>query len=189
MAIDFQNVFKVTITLFTVIDIVGVLPLLIDITRKTGKIHPEKATMTSLIILLATLLLGDSLLAFLGVSRSSFAVAGGIILFLLAMEMILGRDIFKSSDHSHKVSSIVPVAFPLISGAGTMTTILSLKTQFEEVEILIAILINIIIVYIVLRYMHKIQEMISETTIQVMRKLFGVILLAIAVGIISKNLA
>ena len=184
----FANTLKVAITLFTVIDIVGVLPLLIDITKNHGVIHAEKASITSLTIMLLALFLGDYFLQFLGVTQSSFAVAGGIILFILAMEMVLGRNIIKQSKSKEKASAIVPVAFPLISGAGTITTILSLKTQFNYVEMAIAVVLNILVVYIVLRYLYIIQDKISENSLAVMRKLFGVILLAISVGMITKNL-
>lgn len=184
----FANTLKVAITLFTVIDIVGVLPLLIDITKNDGVIHAEKASITSLTIMLLALFLGDYFLHFLGVTQSSFAVAGGIILFILAMEMVLGRNIIKQSKSKEKASAIVPVAFPLISGAGTITTILSLKTQFNYIEMAIAVVLNIIVVYVVLRYLYIIQNKISENSLAVMRKLFGVILLAISVGMITKNL-
>jgi multiple antibiotic resistance protein len=138
--------------------------------------------------MLLALFLGESLLSFLGVTQSSFAVAGGIILFILAMEMILGRNIIKKQENKSKASTIVPVAFPLISGAGTITTILSLKPQIMYAEMTIAIIINILIVYIVLRYLYLIQNRISESALMVMRKLFGVILLAISVGMITLNL-
>lgn len=182
------DVLKVTLTLFTVIDIIGVLPLLIDISKNTGEIHPEKASITSLGIMLIALFLGEKFLTFLGVSKASFAVAGGIILFILAMEMVLGRNIVKQGKKQEKASAIVPVAFPLISGAGTITTILTLKSQFNYLEMAIAIVINIIIVYLVLRYLYLLRDKISENSLLVMRKLFGVILLAISVGMITKNI-
>lgn len=178
----------VTITLFTVIDIIGVLPLLIDISKNTGDIHPEKASLTSLMIMLLALFLGEKLLFFLGVSKQSFAVAGGIILFILAMEMVLGRNIIKQAKQENKATAMVPVAFPLISGAGTITTILTLKSQFNRFEIAVGIIVNVLIVYLVLRFLNVIQNRITENTILVMRKMFGVILLAIAVGMITKNL-
>ena len=131
---------------------------------------------------------GERLLSFFVVTHSTFAVAGGIILFILAMEMILGRNIIKKQENKSKASTIVPVAFPLISGAGTITTILSLKPQIMYAEMTIAIIINILIVYIVLRYLYLIQNRISESALMVMRKLFGVILLAISVGMITLNL-
>jgi multiple antibiotic resistance protein len=186
--ISFGDMLTVSITLFTVIDIIGVLPLLIDISKNTGSIHPEKASITSLFIMLMALFLGEKLLFFLGVSKSSFAVAGGIILFILAMEMVLGRNIIKQAKQETKATAMVPVAFPLISGAGTITTILTLKSQFNRFEIAVGIIINVLIVYLVLRFLNIIQDRISENTILVMRKMFGVILLAIAVGMITKNL-
>lgn len=186
--ISIGDMVKVSITLFTVIDIIGVLPLLIDITKNTGEIHPEKASITSFFIMMLSLILGEKFLMFLGVTKASFAVAGGIILFILAMEMVLGRNIVKQSKQQSKATAVVPVAFPLISGAGTITTILTLKSQFNYLEMGIGILVNVIVVYLVLRYLYLIQDKISENTILVMRKMFGVILLAIAVGMITKNL-
>lgn len=186
--ISLGDILKVTLTLFTVIDIIGVLPLLIDISKNTGEIHAEKASITSLGIMLLALFLGEKFLSFLGVSKASFAVAGGIILFILAMEMVLGRSIVKQGKKQEKASAVVPVAFPLISGAGTITTILTLKSQFNYFEMAIAIIINILIVYLVLRYLYLLRDKISENTLLVMRKLFGVILLAISVGMISKNI-
>lgn len=186
--ISFADMLTVAITLFTVIDIIGVLPLLIDISKNTGNIHPEKASLTSLFIMLAALFLGEKLLFFLGVSKQSFAVAGGIILFILAMEMVLGRNIIKQAKQENKATAMVPVAFPLISGAGTITTILTLKSQYNRLEIAVAIVVNVLVVYLVLRFLNVIQNRISENTILVMRKMFGVILLAIAVGMITKNL-
>jgi multiple antibiotic resistance protein len=186
--IGIKEILTVTITLFTVIDIIGVLPLLIDISRNSGEIHPERASMTSLIIMLLALFLGEMFLSFLGVTKSSFAVAGGIILFILAMEMVLGRNIIKQAKQQNKATALVPVAFPLISGAGTITTILTLKSQYNYFEIAIAIVINVLVVFLVLRYLNFLKDKISESTILVMRKMFGVILLAIAVGMITKNL-
>lgn len=186
--INLADLLKVSITLFTVIDIIGVLPLLIDITKNTGVIHPEKASITSMFIMLIALFLGEKFLTFLGVTKHSFAVAGGIILFILAMEMVLGRNIIKQAKQDNKATALVPVAFPLISGAGTITTILALKSQFNYYEIAIGIIINVIVVYLVLRFLSAIQSRISENTILVMRKMFGVILLAISVGMITKNL-
>lgn len=184
----FGEVLTVTITLFTVIDIIGVLPLLIDLSKNTGEIHPEKASLTALFIMLTALFLGEKFLFFLGVTKSSFAVAGGIILFILAMEMVLGRNIIKQAKQQNKATALVPVAFPLISGAGTITTILTLKSQYNYLEIAIAIVINMIIVFFVLKYLKRFQDKISDSTILVMRKMFGVILLAISVGMITKNL-
>lgn len=187
-SINWGDVLKVSITLFTVIDIIGVLPLLIDITKTTGQIHPEKASISSLFIMMLALFLGEKLLLFLGVTKASFAVAGGIILFILAMEMVLGRNIIKQGKQQNKATAIVPVAFPLISGAGTITTILTLKSQFNYFEMSLGIIINVVLVYLVLRFLYLIQDKISENTILVMRKMFGVILLAISVGMITKNL-
>jgi multiple antibiotic resistance protein len=152
--IGIKEILTVTITLFTVIDIIGVLPLLIDISKNSGEIHPERASIASLIIMMLALFLGEMFLSFLGVTKSSFAVAGGIILFILAIEMVLGRNIIKQAKEQNKATALVPVAFPLISGAGTITTILTLKSQYNYVEIAIAIVINVLVVFLVLRYLN-----------------------------------
>ncbi len=187
-SINWGDVLKVTITLFTVIDVIGVLPLLIDISKNTGHIHPEKASISSFFIMMLALFLGEKLLYFLGVTKASFAVAGGIILFILAMEMVLVRNIIKQVKQKKKDTAEVHVAFPLIYCEGTITTILTLKSQFNYFEMSLGIIINVILVYLVLRYLYLIQDKISENSILVMRKMFGVILLAISVGMITKNL-
>lgn len=187
MYINPKDVFSVTITLFTVIDVLGALPALIDIQHRSGKISAIRASLVSLSLMLLILFAGEPILNFFGVNKAAFAVAGSIIIFIISMEMILGRNIFKQDQRTLKAASIVPVAFPLIAGAGTLTTILSLKSTFNNAELLIGIVINSLFVYIVLILLPKIQEHVGENFIMILRKIFGVILLAISIKMLTTN--
>jgi multiple antibiotic resistance protein len=174
--------------LFAVIDILGSIPIIIDLRKKVGHIQSEKASIVSAIIMIAFLFVGESILTMVGIDVGSFAVAGSFILFFLAMEMILGITIFKEDEESQKAASVVPLAFPLIAGAGSLTSILSLKAEYYTVNILIAIILNIIFVYGVLKSSGKIEKLIGKAGIAVIRKVFGIILLAIAVKLFTKNI-
>jgi multiple antibiotic resistance protein len=185
MAFDWKEVFTVGMVLFAVIDIVGTIPIIVDLRNKIGHIHSERASLVSGLIMITFLFVGEGILKFIGVDVKSFAVAGSIVLFFLALEMILGISIYK--DDEPKTASIVPIAFPLIAGAGTMTTLLSLRAEYQSVNIVVAILINIIIVYGVLKLSGKIEQMLGKTGLAVIRKVFGVILLAIAVKLFAAN--
>lgn len=185
MAFDWKEVFTVGMVLFAVIDIVGTIPIIVDLRNKIGHIHSERASLVSGLIMIVFLFVGEEILKFIGVDVKSFAVAGSIVLFFLALEMILGISIYK--DDEPKTASIVPIAFPLIAGAGTMTTLLSLRAEYQSVNIVVAILINIIIVYAVLKLSGKIEQMLGKTGLGVIRKVFGVILLAIAVKLFAAN--
>ncbi|HKX86312.1 MAG TPA: MarC family protein [Flavobacterium sp.] len=185
MAFDWKEVFTVGMVLFAVIDIVGTIPIIVDLRNKIGHIHSERASLVSGLIMITFLFVGEGILKFIGVDVKSFAVAGSIVLFFLALEMILGISIYK--DDEPKTASIVPIAFPLIAGAGTMTTLLSLRAEYQSVNIVVAILINIIIVYGVLKLSGKIEQMLGKTGLGVIRKVFGVILLAIAVKLFAAN--
>jgi multiple antibiotic resistance protein len=185
MAFDWKEVFTVGMILFAVIDIVGTIPIIVDLRNKIGHIHSERASLVSGLIMITFLFVGEGILKFIGVDVKSFAVAGSIVLFFLALEMILGISIYK--DDEPKTASIVPIAFPLIAGAGTMTTLLSLRAEYQSVNIVVAILINIIIVYGVLKLSGKIEQMLGKTGLAVIRKVFGVILLAIAVKLFAAN--
>ncbi|MBK7958768.1 MAG: MarC family protein [Bacteroidetes bacterium] len=189
MYIHPKDILSLSITLFTVIDILGTLPALIDIQEKTGKISAIRATLVSLVLMILILWLGESILKFFGVNKASFAVAGSIIIFIIAMEMILGRSFFKQ-DHRHmKSASVVPIAFPLIAGAGTLTTIISLKSQYNDLDIIISIVINSLFVFLVLYALPYIQKRVGENFIMILRKIFGVILLAISVKMFTTNLS
>ncbi|MFC4817969.1 MULTISPECIES: MarC family protein [unclassified Flavobacterium] len=185
MAFDWKEVFTVGMVLFAVIDIVGTIPIIVDLRNKIGHIHSERASLVSGLIMIVFLFVGEEILKFIGVDVKSFAVAGSIVLFFLALEMILGISIYK--DEEPKTASIVPIAFPLIAGAGTMTTLLSLRAEYQSINIVVAILINIIIVYAVLKLSGKIEQMLGKTGLGVIRKVFGVILLAIAVKLFAAN--
>ncbi len=185
--LDFTEIMSATMILFAVIDIVGSVPVIIDLRQKAGHIQSEKASIVSLVIMIVFLFVGESILNLIGIDVNSFAIAGSFILFFLALEMILGITFYKSDD-SPSTASIVPLAFPLIAGAGTMTALLSLRAEFEVQNIIIAIILNIILVYIVLKISSHIERWLGKGGIAVLRKVFGVILLAIAVKLFRTNM-
>jgi len=187
MFIDFEQLLKSTMVLFAVIDIVGSIPILMDVKRKSGDIHPGRATLVALGIMLTFLFVGESIITFLGVDVNSFAVAGSFVLFFMALEMVLGIELFKSDPSSMKAATVVPVAFPLIAGAGSMTSIISLRAEFAQLNIMIAILINMALVFIVLKNLGRLEKLLGEGGIAVLRKVFGIILLAIAVKLFASN--
>jgi multiple antibiotic resistance protein len=171
--------------LFAIIDIPGSIPIIIDIKSKGIKVHSVKVTIISALILLAFLLIGSPLLGVFGIDVSSFAIAGSFIIFLLAMEMILGIEIFKQDAHGS--GAIFPIAFPLIAGAGSITTILSLKAEYQTINILIALTLNMIVVYLVLRLTFVFEKVLGNGGLQILRKVFGVILLSIAIKLFLSN--
>jgi multiple antibiotic resistance protein len=171
--------------LFAVIDIVGTIPIIVDMRNKVGHIESEKASIVAGIIMIVFLFIGEEFLKLIGIDVHSFAVAGSFVLFFLALEMILGIRIYK--DEAMTSASIVPLAFPLIAGAGTMTTLLSLRSQFYSINIIIAIILNILLVYAVLKSSAKIEKLLGKTGLGVIRKTFGVVLLAIAVKLFAAN--
>jgi multiple antibiotic resistance protein len=179
MPVRFVDIITVFMVLFAVIDITGSIPIIIDIKRKTGHIDAERATLVSFILMLLFLFAGEPFLNLFGVDVSSFAIAGSFVLLLLGMEMVLGVEFFKYD--SQKQTSIVPLAFPLIAGAGSLTTILSLKAVYSAWTILIALILNMVVVYLVLRATRIFEKLLGATGILVLRKIFGVILLAIAI--------
>ena len=183
--IDFREIITVGMVLFAVIDIVGTIPIIVDLRSKHGHIESEKASIVAGVIMIVFLFVGEELLNLIGIDVNSFAVAGSFVLFFLALEMILGIRIYRDEEASS--ASIVPLAFPLIAGAGTMTTLLSLRSQFSTINIVIAIFLNIILVYIVLKSSSKIEKILGENGLGVIRKTFGVVLLAIAVKLFAAN--
>jgi len=185
MNIDIKQIASATMILFAVIDIVGSIPVIIDLRTRFGHIQSEKASLVSAGIMIAFLFLGEEILNLIGVDINSFAVAGSFVLFFLALEMILGIRIYK--DEKISSASIVPIAFPLIAGAGTMTTLLSIRAEFYTINIIIAILLNIILIYMVLKSSAKIEKILGENGLSVVRKVFGVVLLAIAVKLFASN--
>ncbi|MDO6739021.1 MarC family protein [Wenyingzhuangia sp. 2_MG-2023] len=183
---DFKEIVTATMILFAVIDIIGSIPIIIDLRKKVGHIQSEKATIVSAVIMIMFLFLGDKILDLIGIDVNSFAVAGAFIIFFLAIEMILGVTIFK--DEITESTSIVPLAFPLIAGAGTMTTLISLRAEYQVQNIVIAILINSIFVFFVLKTSKKIEQVLGAVGLSVLRKVFGIILLAIAVKLFATNI-
>jgi multiple antibiotic resistance protein len=185
--LSFKEIFSVTLILFSVIDILGSIPFIMIIRKREGRIQSEKATIISAVLMVAFLYLGQSILKLFGLDVASFAVAGAIVIFIVALEMILGITLIKDDPDAKGTGSIVPLAFPLIAGAGTLTTILSLRAVYTEVNILIGILLNLIFVYIVLRSSVWLERVIGKSGFAVLRRVFGVILLAIAVKIFKSN--
>ncbi len=183
---DLNQLLTVTFTLFAVIDIVGSIPLLHALKKKLGGLHEGKATLISGLLMVLFLFAGERLLQMLGVDKRSFAVGGSIVIFILGLEMVLGVEFFKSEPDT-KASVLVPIAFPLIAGSGTLTTIMSLKANFETTTVLLAILINLLIIFIVLKSLDNIEKILGQAGMIAIRKFFGVILLAIAVKIFSSN--
>ncbi|RLD27105.1 MAG: MarC family protein [Bacteroidetes bacterium] len=188
MEINFTEIAAAGMILFAVIDIIGSIPLIVEIKRKAGELHPVKATAVSFVIMIAFLFLGVKLINLIGIDVNSFAVAGSFVLFFLALEMILGIQLFKEDEHTPKsTASIVPLAFPIIAGAGSMTTIISLKAEYESVNIAIAILLNMVLVFAVLKSTNKIEKILGPGGIAILRKVFGIVLLAIAVKLFTSN--
>lgn len=186
MPIDFKEIFTAGMVLFAVIDIVGNIPLIITLREKVGHIQSEKASLVSALIMIAFLFVGEKILLLIGIDTNSFAVAGSFIIFFLAIEMVLGISLYK--DDEPETASIVPLAFPMIAGAGTLTSLLSLRAEYHVVNIIIAILVNILIVYIILKSSRRIERLLGRSGINIVRKVFGVVLLAIAVKLFTTNI-
>ncbi|MGZ5221010.1 MAG: MarC family protein [Chitinophagaceae bacterium] len=186
MPVNFNEILTVTFTLFAVIDIIGSVPILISLKQKMGGMREFRATMISGGLMLLFLFIGEAFLHLLGLDVRSFAVGGSIVIFILGLEMVLGIEFFKG-DGDVKTATVVPIAFPLIAGSGTLTTIISLKANYGETTLLIAILLNLIIVYAVLKSLGSIAKLLGTGGLIAVRKFFGVILLAIAVKIFATN--
>ena len=187
MHLDIKEIATVTLVLFAIIDVLGSIPVILDIKSKLGHVDAKYAALVSGFIMILFLFSGKELLKIIGIDVASFSIAGSIVIFLVGLEMTLNRDIFKSGNSSVKSISVVPIAFPMIAGAGTLTTILSLRSEYEVPVILIAILINLVIIYAVIRFIPKIENLLGDTGINILRKVFGVILLSIAIKLFSKN--
>ncbi|MBT1689689.1 MarC family protein [Dawidia soli] len=185
--LNLKEIFSVTLILFSVIDILGSIPFIITIRKREGRIHAEKATVISAVLMISFLFLGQSILKLFGLDVASFAVAGAIIIFIVAIEMILGITLMKDDPDAKGSGSIVPLAFPLIAGAGTLTTILSLRAVYQEWNILIGIVLNLGFIYLVLRSSVWLERVIGKSGFAVLRRVFGVILLAIAVKIFKTH--
>lgn len=200
MNLDIAQIGKAFLVLFAVIDIVGGIPIILQVRQKAGKIYPARATLVSLAIMVTFLFVGETILGFVGIDVNSFAVAGSLVLFFIALEMILGIRLFRDDQAASnpetpglpsddpKVYSIVPLAFPVIAGAGTITTVLSLRAEIETENILAAILLNMVVVVVVLLLTNRIERLLGRVGLIVLRKAFGIILLAIAVKLFAGNI-
>lgn len=186
MSINFSDLLTVSFTLFAVIDIIGSVPVLISLKQKMGGINEGRATIISGGLMIVFLFVGEAFLKILGLNVEAFAVGGSIVIFILGLEMVLGLEFFKS-EQNVKAATVVPIAFPLIAGSGTLTTIMSLRANFGETTLLLAILANLIIVFVVLKSLGAIAKLLGAAGLIAVRKFFGVILLAIAVKIFSSN--
>lgn len=185
MNVNLNEIVTLTMILFAVIDVIGSIPVLLELKKKIGEIDAKKSSIASFVIMVLFLILGEQMLLLIGIDNKSFAVAGSFVLFFLALEMILGIRIYK--DNFPDSASIVPIAFPLIAGAGTLTTLISLKAQYQNLNIIIAIAINVCFVFLVLKNTTTIEKILGVGGINILRKVFGIILLAIAVKLFQNN--
>lgn len=183
---SFDDILTVSFTLFAVIDIIGSIPLLISLKERMGGIREWRATLFSGGLMILFLYVGEAFLSLMGVDVKAFAVAGSIVIFILALELVLGVEFFKQEDDP-RFGTVVPIAFPLIAGSGTLTTVISLSANYSKISILIAILLNLILVYLVLKSLGYISRLLGPAGLVAVRKFFGVILLAIAVKIFATN--
>ncbi|WP_242157034.1 MarC family protein [Aestuariivivens sediminis] len=188
MQLNFKEIFTAFMVLFAVIDIVGNIPIVIDLRKKVGHIQSEKAAFIAGIIMTLFLFLGKSILNLIGIDVNSFAVAGAFILFFIALEMILGITLYKQEETNPVTASVFPLAFPLIAGPGSLTTLLSLRAEFRVENIIFAIILNVVVIYMVLKTSSKIERFLGANGINIIRKVFGVVLLAIAVKLFAHNI-
>jgi multiple antibiotic resistance protein len=188
MQFSLKEIFTAFMVLFAVIDIIGNIPIVIDLRKKVGHIQSEKASIIAGIIMILFLFLGKTILSLIGIGVNSFAVAGAFILFFIALEMILGITLYKHDDQASMTASIFPLAFPLIAGPGSLTTLLSLRAEYRIENIIVAVIINVLIIYIVLKTSARIERIIGQNGINIIRKVFGVVLLAIAVKLFAHNI-
>lgn len=181
MNFKIEEIATVTMILFAVIDILGCISIIIDLRKKTGQIDSEKISLVAMAIMLIFLFTGDIILKILGLDITSFALAGALVIFFMALEMLLGISLYK--ENSFKSISIVPLAFPLIAGAGTISTIISMKAEFELISIIVGIMLNIVIIYLVLKNSFRLEKILGDTGLAILRKVFGLVLLAISIKI------
>ena len=183
---EFKEILSASLVLFAVIDIVGSIPLIITLREKVGHIQSGKASIIAALIMIGFLFLGEEILNLIGIDINSFAVAGSLVILFLSLEMILGITMYR--DEAPETASIVPLAFPMIAGAGTMTSLLSLRAEYHVSNIIIAIVVNIIFVYIILKTSTMIQRILGKSGINIVRKVFGIVLMAIAVKLFTSNI-
>ncbi|MCC6372538.1 MAG: MarC family protein [Bacteroidia bacterium] len=185
LTFDFIEILKVSTVLFAVVDIIGSIPVIINLKRNVGSINAFKASWVSLVIMIVFLFIGQSILSIIGITIGDFAIAGSFVLFFIALEMILGIRIYR--DEMPSTASVVPLAFPLIAGTGTLTTLLSIRAEYNLLSILIAIVINVVIVYFVLRYLDLLEKLLGIGGIAIIKKIFGIVLLALAIKLFRKH--
>lgn len=183
-----KEIFSVTLILFSVIDIIGNVPIVINMRKTAGTIQSGKATIVAGLIMVMFLFVGETILDLFGIDIGSFAVAGAIIMFLIGMEMVLGIELFKTDPEEARAASIVPIAFPLIAGPGTMTSLISLRAEYEMYNILIGIAINVVLIYLVLKSSVWLERKLGKAGFNILRKVFGIILLSIAIKIFKSQI-
>ncbi|TXG37389.1 MarC family protein [Seonamhaeicola maritimus] len=188
MELILKEIFTAFMVLFAVIDIIGNIPIIIDLRKKVGHIQSEKASIIAGAIMIIFLFLGKSILNLIGIDVNSFAIAGAFILFFIALEMILGITLYKEEENNVMTASVFPLAFPLIAGPGSLTTLLSLRAEFRVENIIIAIVLNVVVIFIVLKTSSRIERFLGQNGISIIRKVFGVVLLAIAVKLFAENI-
>jgi multiple antibiotic resistance protein len=188
MSFSFKEIISAFIVLFAIIDITGSIPIIIDLRSKGAKISPLRVSLISFVILVAFLFAGEGLLSLFGVEINSFAVAGSIVIFIYGMEMILGREII-NNDGPASAANAVPIIFPLIAGAGVLTTLISMRAEYSIQNIIVAIALNMVVVFFVLKYVDWVERVLGPTVIYILRKIFGIILLAMAVKLFTTNIA
>ncbi len=184
LAFDFVEILKVSAVLFAVIDIIGSIPVIIGLRQRAGRINAFKASWVSLAIMIVFLFVGQSILNIVGITEGDFAIAGSFVLFFIALEMILGIKIYR--DEIPETASVVPLAFPLIAGTGTLTTLLSIRAEYHLSSIVIAIVLNVVVVYYVLRYLNVVENFLGVGGIAIIKKVFGIVLLALAIKLFRK---
>ena len=182
--LDIVEILKVSMVLFAVIDIIGSIPAILNLKASAGSIQPFKASWVSFVIMVVFLFIGQSILEIIGITVGDFAIAGSIVLFFIALEMILGVTIYR--DQVSSTASIVPLAFPLIAGTGTLTTLLSIRAEYSMSSILIAIVLNVILVYFVLKYLNLFEKLLGQGGIAIVKKIFGIVVLALAIKLFRK---
>ncbi|WP_026451154.1 MarC family protein [Aequorivita capsosiphonis] len=188
MNFNFKDIASATMVLFAVIDIIGGIPIVIGLREKAGRLHSGRASIIAGIVMIIFLILGEKILHLIGIDVNEFAVAGALILFFIALEMILGVTLFKEGDDNPNMASYFPLVFPLLAGPGSLTTLISLRAEYSLENIIVAIVVNIIIIYVVLKTSGRLQKLLGTSGIAVIKKIFGVILLAISVKLFTSNI-